>query len=67
MINKIKKHYRACDSCMKKAGGVFPKGHTCTMTEGECKVCGEIKTLIPWVDYNWNDKSDNLQAQVARD
>jgi len=63
----IKKHYWACDKCNTNAGGVFPEGHVCTMTEGECKVCGDTDVmLIPWVDYNWDNKQDDMVAKLNR-
>jgi hypothetical protein len=52
---------------MTDAGGIFPEGHVCTVCYGECKICGEKGTIIPWVDYNWKDKKDNLTAHVCRD
>jgi hypothetical protein len=68
-LEDIKKHYYACFECNSKAGGKFPKGHICTMSEGKCEVCGkEDTTLIPWVDFNWpNDTNNDLIAKRNRD
>lgn len=61
-------HYWACARCWEARGGVFPEGHTCTMTHGECPYCKLPATLIPWVDFNWpKDKSNDRKAKVLRD
>ncbi len=67
-LKKIKEAYWACDDCNTSAGGVFPDGHVCTAVSGECKVCNkEDVTLIPWVDYNWDNPKDDLTAKMVRD
>jgi len=68
LLKKIKENYWACHLCMTDAGGRFPEGHVCTVTKGRCKVCfAKDVTLIPWVDYDWKDKNDDLIAKVSRD
>lgn len=48
-------HYWMCWECAEKLGGKWPKGHCATVTSGICKYCDdpELKTIIPWVDFNW--------------
>lgn len=47
-------HYYMCIDCAKDKGGVFPEGHVCTVTKGECPYCkAQDVVLIPWVDFNW--------------
>jgi len=62
-------HYWLCDDCATARGGIWPKGHVCTVTQGDCKYCGmKNAILIPWVDYNWpRDKQADLKAKVTRD
>jgi hypothetical protein len=69
LFEKIKQSYWACDQCMKKAGGIYPEGHICTVTYGTCAICQKKdQTLIPWVDYNWpKDKSVDWVARGSRD
>lgn len=62
-------HYFMCFECADKMGGIFPEGHVCTVTEGECPYCHDKNvTLVPWVDFNWpKDKKKDKTAKVSRD
>jgi hypothetical protein len=68
-LEEIKKHYYACGDCLTAAGGVFPAGHICTVSAGDCPICGAINvTLIPWVDFNFpKDAKNNYIAKRNRD
>ncbi len=66
-LKEVKKHYWACSECMRKAGGVYPEGHVCTMIKSKCGVCGKEGIMAPWVDYDWPDKKDDLTAKLTRD
>lgn len=67
-LGNIKKYYRACNECNVKAGGIFPDDHVCTVTVGECGICGNKGVLIPWVDYDWpKNERDNIFAKMNRD
>jgi hypothetical protein len=61
--------YWMCQKCANKAGGVFPKGHVCTVTHGQCKYCStKDVTLIPWVDFDWpKEKVKDSAAKRGRD
>lgn len=63
------KHYWLCSDCAIKKGGVWPKGHVATVIMGKCPYCRtEDVTLIPWVDFNWNnDKKRDKIAKGNRD
>lgn len=65
----IHKHYWLCGECAALKGGVFPKGHICTVMIGKCFYCDRKKvTLIPWVDFNWpKDKKNDKIAKGNRD
>lgn len=67
-LKEIKENYWTCADCATKAGGVWPKGHVCTVQSGDCKHCGLPGTLIPWVDFNWPlSERDDRAAKVTRD
>lgn len=60
--------YWNCQECTEAAGGIFPEDHVCTVTYGECPVCGVSSTLIPWVDFDWpKDKANDKKAKLNRD
>lgn len=61
-------HYFMCNDCAVKKGGIYPEGHVCTMTFGECPYCKRTRTLIPWCDFNWpKDRDRNQEAIYGRD
>ena len=63
----LRRVYFACENCNKEAGGVFPKGHICTVSLGDCELCGAKNvTLIPWVDFNFpkNKQVDSVAKKV---
>ena len=68
--DKIKRHYWCCSTCAKEAGGKLCNASGVTMTQGKCEVCkADNVTLIPWVDFNWKQATDNSDAvaKLARD
>lgn len=61
-------HYWMCNICAYTKGGVFPEGHCATVTSGTCEYCNsENVTLIPWVDFDWDDDSSTAAARILRD
>lgn len=67
-LKTIKEEYWTCSDCAEKAGGVWQKGHVCTVKSGKCPHCAKEGTLIPWCDFNWkNDKRMDAVAKVSRD
>lgn len=68
IMERILEHYWACHNCLTEAGGKPIPKHCYTATQGKCEVCGdEDKTLSPWVDYSWINKSLNTKANRLRD
>lgn len=70
-FKEIKKHYWACEDCMKKAGGTAEDllGATC-LANAVCGVCNKLaESLIPWVDYDWpkEDSVTEITAKLGRD
>lgn len=67
-LERIKKHYQVCNDCNTKAGGVYPDGYTYATRIGQCENCGKkYVILIPWVDYNWPVRKDDIVAKTNRD
>ena len=58
-----------CNQCAEKMGGIFPKGHVCTVMKGTCLYCdNKDQVLIPWVDFNWpKDNEIDVYAKAGRD
>lgn len=70
MAKKTKiEHYWLCAKCAEKKGGVFPEGHVCTCSSGECPYCKtKGVTLIPYVDFNWpKDPKLDRHSRINRD
>lgn len=49
-------YYWICNTCATERGGTFPKGHICTVTHKECPYCYKTDTIIPIVDFDWDDR-----------
>lgn len=54
-------HYWICSKCVKKKGGVYPKGNCSTGVIGKCGYCKgrnheAYEVLIPVSDYDWPKK-----------
>ncbi|MFN9115841.1 MAG: hypothetical protein ACK5XN_37805 [Bacteroidota bacterium] len=62
-------HYWICMDCAKQKGGTFPKNHVCTVVaDSICEYCNKQKdSIVPFVDFDWEDKVITLYARGARD